>query len=683
MKQETTNPFLSDYNTPYEIPPFEQIKHEHYMPAFEEGIKQHNAEIAAIVSNTEAPTFDNTILALDQAGELLNKVSYVFGALAESDNDSIMEQIAEQAYPMLSAHSDEILMNDSLFQRVKVLYDNIDSLGLDTAQRRLLEKHYKEFVRAGALLSPEMKDSLKQINQELSTLYLSYCSNILKETNEWTLVIDNKDDLAGLPDGSIAVAAEEAANRGMEGKWVFTLHNPSRLPFLTYADNRDLREKMFKGYTSLASNDNEYNNSANINKILRLRHKKAQLLGFESFAAYQLDNVMAKTVDAARNLLMQIWEPAIVKVKEEVADMQAYAKAHGADITIEPWYYYYYAEKVKKEKFDISEDDVRPYFQVDSVRKGIFYVANQLYGITFTEMPDAPKYNPEVKVYDVKDAQGKHVAVFMTDYFPRGGKRQGAWMSEFKGASNINGKEERPIIFNVGNFTKPTADMPSLLTLDEVETMFHEFGHGLHGMLTRATYSGQSGTNVDRDFVELPSQIMEHWAMEPEVLKVYAKHYQTGEVIPDALIEKLVASGKFNQGFASTELVGAALLDLEWHSIVPTDTDIDMLVFEQSVSEKLGKPREVEYRYRSPYFKHIFGSDHYASGYYTYLWAEVLDADGFDLFAQKGIFDKATADAFRTNVLEMGDSDDPMKLYINFRGQEPTVDALLRNRGLK
>ncbi len=683
MKQETTNPFLSDYNTPYEIPPFEQIKHEHYMPAFEEGIKQHNAEIAAIVSNTEAPTFDNTILALDQAGELLNKVSYVFGALAESDNDSIMEQIAEQAYPMLSAHSDEILMNDSLFQRVKVLYDNIDSLGLDTAQRRLLEKNYKEFVRAGALLSPEMKDSLKQINQELSTLYLSYCSNILKETNEWTLVIDNKDDLAGLPDGSIAVAAEEAANRGMEGKWVFTLHNPSRLPFLTYADNRDLREKMFKGYTSLASNDNEYNNSANINKILRLRHKKAQLLGFESFAAYQLDNVMAKTVDAARNLLMQIWEPAIVKVKEEVADMQAYAKAHGADITIEPWDYYYYAEKVKKEKFDISEDDVRPYFQVDSVRKGIFYVANQLYGITFTEMPDAPKYNPEVKVYDVKDAQGKHVAVFMTDYFPRGGKRQGAWMSEFKGASNINGKEERPIIFNVGNFTKPTADMPSLLTLDEVETMFHEFGHGLHGMLTRATYSGQSGTNVDRDFVELPSQIMEHWAMEPEVLKVYAKHYQTGEVIPDALIEKLVASGKFNQGFASTELVGAALLDLEWHSIVPTDTDIDMLAFEQSVSEKLGKPREVEYRYRSPYFKHIFGSDHYASGYYTYLWAEVLDADGFDLFAQKGIFDKATADAFRTNVLEMGDSDDPMKLYINFRGQEPTVDALLRNRGLK
>lgn len=681
MKTES-NPFLSEYTTEFQIPPFDQIKTEHYMPAFEEGIKQHNAEIEAIINNPETPTFENTILALDMSGKVLNKVAYVFFALCESDNDSVMTAISEKVYPMMSAHSDAMLMNDKLFQRVKAVYDKKDSLGLNTAQLRLLEKNYKNFVRSGALLNPEQKAELAQINQDLSPLFLSYNQNILQETNQWELVVENKEDLAGLPESSIAMAAEEAAKRGKEGKWVFTLHAPSRLPLLTYADNRTLREKMYKGYTSLASNDNEFNNSANINKILQLRAKKAQLLGFNSFADYALDDVMAKTVDAAEDLLMQIWKPAVKKVKEEVYDMQKYANKHKMNLTVEPWDYYYLAEKVKKEKFDINEDDVRPYFQVDSVRKGVFYVANQLYGITFTEMPNAPKYNPEVDVYEVKDREGKHLAVFMTDYFPRTTKRQGAWMSEFKGASNVNGANERPIVFNVGNFTKPTADLPSLLTLDEVETMFHEFGHGLHGMMTRAEYPGQAGTNVDRDFVEFPSQINEHWAMEPEVLKVYAKHYKTDEVIPQELVEKLVASSKFNQGFATTELVGAALLDLEWHKLVPTE-DIDVMAFEKSVAEKLGKPEEVQFRYRSPYFKHIFGDDHYASGYYTYLWAEVLDTDGFELFAEKGIFDPATADAYRTNILEKGDSEDPMVLYKNFRGQTPNADALLRHRGLK
>ena len=681
MKKET-NPFLEEYTTEYQIPPFDKIKAEHYIPAFEKGIEEARAEIKAIVNNPEEPTFDNTILALDNSGKLLGKVSYVFGALSECLNDSAMEKIAEVAYPMLSAYSDEVSMNDSLFIRVKALYDKKDSLGLNTAQLRLLEKNYKSFVRNGALLSPEQKDSLKEINQQLATLNLNFSTNILKETNKWELVVDNEADLSGLPASSIAVAAEEAEARGMKGKWVFTLHAPSRLPLLTYADKRELREKMYKGYTSLASNDNEFNNDANINAILKLRTQKARLLGFNSFADYQLDNVMAKTVAAAEDLLMKIWKPAIAKVKEEVADMQAYANKHGEKITIEPWDYYYYAEKVKKEKYNFSEDEVRPYFHVDSVRKGIFTLANKLYGITFTEMPDAPKYHPDVKVYDVKDAQGNHVAVFMTDYFPRDSKRQGAWMSEFKGESNVNGVSERPIIYNVGNFTKPTAETPSLLTIDEVETMFHEFGHGLHGMLTTATYSGQSGTNVDRDFVELPSQINEHWAFEPELLKEYAHHYVTGEVIPDALVQKLVETGKFNQGFATTELAGAALLDIAWHKMA-TDKDIDVMAFEKSVADNLKMPREVQFRYRSPYFKHIFGSDQYASGYYTYLWAEVLDADGYELFKERGIFDPATAKSYLENILQPGDSEDPMTLFIRFRGQAPTVDALLENRGLK
>ena len=681
MKKET-NPFLEEYTTEYQIPPFDKIKAEHYIPAFEKGIEEARDEIKAIVNNPEEPTFDNTILALDNSGKLLGKVSYVFGALSECLNDSAMEKIAEVAYPMLSAYSDEVSMNDSLFIRVKALYDKKDSLGLNTAQLRLLEKNYKSFVRNGALLSPEQKDSLKEINQQLATLNLNFSTNILKETNKWELVVDNEADLSGLPASSIAVAAEEAEARGMKGKWVFTLHAPSRLPLLTYADKRELREKMYKGYTSLASNDNEFNNDANINAILKLRTQKARLLGFNSFADYQLDNVMAKTVAAAEDLLMKIWKPAIAKVKEEVADMQAYADKHGDKITIEPWDYYYYAEKVKKEKYNFSEDDVRPYFHVDSVRKGIFTLANKLYGVTFTEMPNAPKYHPDVKVYDVKDAEGNHVAVFMTDYFPRDSKRQGAWMSEFKGESNVNGVSERPIIYNVGNFTKPTAETPSLLTIDEVETMFHEFGHGLHGMLTTATYSGQSGTNVDRDFVELPSQINEHWAFEPELLKEYAHHYVTGEVIPDALVQKLVETGKFNQGFATTELAGAALLDIAWHKMA-LDKDVDVMAFEKSVADNLKMPREVQFRYRSPYFKHIFGSDQYASGYYTYLWAEVLDADGYELFKERGIFDPATAKSYLENILQPGDSEDPMTLFIRFRGQAPTVDALLENRGLK
>ena len=682
QKMETENPFLAEYTTEFEIPPFDKIQYEHYIPAVKAGIEQQNLEIDAIIKNRALPDFDNTILAYDNSGQLLNRVAYVYYALSESDNTPEMEKISEEVLPLLTAHYDNLGMNEALFNRVKEVYDNQEKFNLNTAQTKLLEKYYKSFVRSGALLNAAQKDSLKAINQELSNTFLSFNTNVLKETNTWELVVDNKEDLSGLPEGTIATAAEEAKSRGKEGKWVFTLHAPSRLAVLSYADNRDLREKMWKGYTSLASNDNEYNNDANINKIIKLRTKKAQLLGFNCFADYAIDNVMAKTTKNAEDLLYKIWTPALEKVKEEVADMQAYVKAEGKNFKIAPWDYYYYAEKVKAQKFNISEDMTRPYFKLENVVDGIFYVANKLYGVTFTELKDAPKYNPEVTVYEVKDAEDKHLAVFMTDYFPRATKRQGAWMSEFKGSCNYDTVYERPIIYNVGNFTRPSGDVPALLTLDEVETTFHEFGHGLHGMLSRAAYRGQSGTNVDRDLVELPSQITEHWAFEPEVLAVYAKHYKTGEVIPAELIEKLIASSKFNQGFATTELAGAALLDIEWHKL-NDGKDVNVKEFEAAVAKKLNLPEELTFRYRSTYFKHIFGSDGYAAGYYTYLWAEVLDADGFELFTEKGIFDKATADAFRTNILEMGGSDDAMTLYKKFRGQEPNPDALLRNRGLK
>ena len=675
------NPFLADYTTQYEIPPFDQIKYEHYLPAVKAGIEVQNQEIDVIIKNRALPDFENTILALDNSGQLLNKVAYVFFALSESDNTPEMEALTPEISALYTAHSDNMGMNEALFARIKEVYDNKEKFNLNTAQTRLLEKYYKNFVRSGALLDAAQKDSLKAINQELSKAFIAYNENVLKGTNAWELVVENKEELAGLPEGTIATAADEAKARGKEGKRVFTLHAPSRLAVLTYAENRELREKMWKGYTSLAS-EGEFANAENINAILKLRTKKANMLGFDCFADYAIDNVMAKTTKNAEDLLYKIWKPAVAKVKEEVADMQAYVKAEGKDFKVAPWDYYYYAEKVKAQKFNISEDDVRPYFKLENVVEGLFHVANKLYGVTFTEMKDAPKYNPEVTVYEVKDAAGEHLAVFMTDYFPRATKRQGAWMSEFKGACNYDTINERPVVYNVGNFTRPSGDMPALLTIDEVETAFHEFGHGLHGMLTRAAYRGQAGTNVDRDLVELPSQITEHWAFEPEVLAVYAKHYQTGETIPAELVEKLIASSKFNQGFATTELAGAALLDIEWHK-VNDGKDVNVAEFEAAVAEKLGLPEELTFRYRSTYFKHIFGSDGYAAGYYTYLWAEVLDADGFELFAEKGIFDKATADAFRINILEAGGSEDPMTLYKQFRGQEPNPDALLRNRGLK
>ena len=678
------NPLLvAAFDTPYGIPPFEKIAVADYMPALAEGIKQHDAEIKAIVENPAEPTFANTILALEQSGKLLNRVVSIFMHLDETDSTPEMAAVSEQLNAAVSKHSDEVSMNDGLFKRVKNLYDRRETLGLNKAEMRALEERYRNFCRNGALLSAEQKAELSKINSTLTELYLLFNKNLLDATNAFEINVTDEAELAGLPASNIAVAADEAKARGKQG-WVFTLHAPSRLPLLQYADSRALRQKMYEGYTSLASSG-KYDNKPVINRILQARTAKARLLGYPDYASYMTANVMAKNVKNAEDLLLKIWRPALEKEAEEVAEMQAIVDREGGNFKIAPWDYYYYAEKVRADKYALNENEVRAYFPLENVRKGIFSMAKRLYGVTFTELPDAPLYNPEVKVYDVTDEKGEHVAVFMTDYFPRATKRQGAWMGELQSAfSDPDGTSQRPIVYNVGNFSKPSGDTPALLTLDEVETMFHEFGHGLHGMLTRANLRSQAGTNTDRDFVELPSQIHEHWALEPELLKEYAFHYKTGEVIPDSLIAKLQAASTHNQGFTTTELAGAALLDLQWGQLnVGENETLDVAAFEKSVADRLGMPAELTFRYRSPYFRHIFGSDGYASGYYTYLWAEVLDTDGFELFKERGIFDPETAASFKKNVLEAGGSEDPMDLYIRFRGHEPNVDALLRNRGLR
>ena len=686
MSAETqrVNPFMQPYGTKYDIPPFEQIQYSDYLPAIEKGIAERRAEIKAIADNPAEPTFDNTILAMEKAGSQLTRVNRVFGALIETDNTPEMQALSETILPMVSSASDEISMDPKLFARVKSLYDCRNNLGLEPYQIRAIELSYQNFVRNGALLSAAEKEELMKVNKQLTDLYLLFNKNLLASTNAFELVVDNEADLAGIPAGTIATAAAEAKERGKDGKWVFTLHAPSRLPVLQYAANRSLREKMYNGYMQLASTA-PYDNRPVIGDIVKARARKAAILGYKDFASYMTENVMAKTPETATDLLTQIWTPAVNRAHEEIAEMQDYVRSEGYDFEIAPWDYYYYSEKVRARKFNLDPNEVSAYFALDNVRKGIFTLAERLYGIKFTEMPDAPKYHPEVVVYDVTDAKtGEHVAVFMTDYFPRSTKRQGAWMDEMKGSfADPDGTVERPIIFNVGNFTRPNGDTPALLTIDEVETMFHEFGHGLHGMLSRAKLRSQSGTNTDRDFVELPSQITEHWALEPELLKDYAFHYKTGEVIPTELVNKLQAASTHNMGFRTTELAGASLLDLAWGTYNPAEGEtVDVDAFERQMADRLGMPSQITYRYRSPYFKHIFGDDHYASGYYTYLWAEVLDTDGFELFSEKGVFDSETARSFKENILEKGGSEDPMELFVRFRGHKPSVNALLRNRGL-
>lgn len=680
-KSERQNPFMKPYDTPYQIPPFEEIEISDYMPAFEAGVAEARASIDSIVNNPEAPTFDNTILALDNLSPTLERVMSVLMSLTEADSTPELSAVSDSILPQYSAFSDEMMMNDGLFSRVKTLYDTRHSLGLSHDKVRAIEHIYRDFTFNGALLPDDKKAQLKEVNNRLSNLYIKFNKNLLNANNAFEIVVDNEADLAGIPASTVANAATEAKERGKEGKWVFTLHAPSRLPVLQYADNRDLREKMWRGYTGNAqSGDN--NNLPVIQEIVKARAEKAAIMGFPDFASLMTADKMASTPQAAEQLLLSIWEPAKAKVAEEVAEMQALSDSMGNTFKIEPWDYSYFAEKVRQQKYNLDENAIRPYFAVDSVAKGIFAMANKLYGLTFEPMPDAPKYHPDVKVYDVKDAEGNHLAVFMTDYFTRASKRQGAWMEELQTSwVNPDGSVVRPIVYNVGNFSKPTADTPSLLTIDEVLTMFHEFGHGLHGMLSKAPLKSQSGTSVDRDFVEFPSQFHEHFAFQPELLKEYAHHYQTGELIPDSLVQKISDASKHNMGFMTAELAGAALLDLYWGQLNPQG-DIDVAAFEKSVADRLGMPSQLTFRYRSPYFKHIFGDEGYASGYYTYLWAEVLDADAFEMFKENGVFDPATAARLKT-LLESGDSEDPMVLYETMRGHRPDTGALLRQRGLK
>lgn len=676
------NPFLQPYTAQYEIPPFDQIKTSDFIPAIKAGIAEQEANLENILRNRATPDFDNTIVPLENLSPILDRVAGVFYHFDSCMKTPEFAEMADQAIPLLNDASNKVNLNPMLFDRIKSVYDMRDKMGLTPVQKRLVEKYYRQFAEQGAALSPEKKEQLVKINDELSKLFIQFNKNLLKATNEFFVTVYDKEDLAGLPANVVEAAAEEARKRGLDGMWVFTLRAPSRLPVLESADSRGLREAIYKGYTSLASYG-ENSNYPVIEKIVKLRAEKAKLMGFDNFAQMQTAKVMAKTPEAAEELLMQVFVPAVKRSHEEVADMQAYVDARSGGFKIAPWDYYYYAGKVKAEKFGLKDSDIQPYFSLENVRNGLFHCAEQLYGIKLVEMPDAPKYMDEVTVYDVQDAKtGEHVAVFMTDYFPRDTKVQGAWMEQMQSAGMYEGgKMKRPIVYNVCNFSRPAGDVPALLTIDEVQTMFHEFGHALQGMLAQSKYKSQAGTNVDRDAVELPSQLNEHWATAPEVLRYYAKHYKTGEPISEELIQKLQDAAKFNQGFMTTELAGAALLDMAWSK--SDGENVDVSAFEAAYAEKIGMPEEITFRYRSPYFKHIFGDDGYAAGYYTYLWAQVLEADAWELFEQKGIFDKKSAQAYKKNILQAGDDEDASVLFKKFRGHNPDAKALLRLRGFE
>ncbi|MBN2431487.1 MAG: M3 family metallopeptidase [Acidobacteria bacterium] len=674
------NPLLVEFDTPFGVPPFNRLQADHYPPAFVAGMERQQVEIAAIAADSRPPDFENTIAALDASGELLQRVSGVFNNLLEAHTSDRLQQIAQDVAPQLARHSDDILMNAALFQRIRAVYDRRTSLSLTPEQQTLLEKTYRDFVRSGAGLPSDKQARLRDINQELAVLSLQFGEHILKEDNAFELVIEIRSDLAGLPDGVIAAAAEAAAERGHAGRWVFTLHKPSLIPFLQYADRRDLREKMFTAYINRGSHGNELDNKAIVAKIAALRLERANLLGYPTHAHYILQENMAQTPDKVYALLRRIWEPALRRARAEAQDLQALIRDEGGEFALQPWDWWYYTEKLRKARYDLDEEMLRPYFQLEKVRAGVFMVANRLYGIVLEELPDVPRYHPDVTVFEVKEADGTHIGVLYTDYFPRASKRGGAWMDAFRQQHRRDGRNVPPIICNVGNFSKPTADNPSLLSLDETLTMFHEFGHALHGLLSDCAYLRLSGTDVAQDFVELPSQIMEHWALEPEVLKMYAHHYRTGEPMPDELIEKIQQSKRFNQGFATVEFLAAAFLDMDWHTLSAPPA-VDVLEFERQSLAAIDLIPEIVVRYRSPYFSHIFAGG-YSAGYYSYIWSEVLDTDAFQAFKENGLFDPATAASFRRNILAAGGSEEPMTLYKRFRGAAPDIEPLLENRGL-
>lgn len=675
---ESENPFFSEFQSPYGSPDFDRIQLADYEPAFLKGIEQQNQEIKAIVENPEAPTFENTIVALDNSGEILSRVSGVFFALTSADTNDELMALESKIAPMLSEHSDNIYLNEALYQRVAKVCEQEKSgaIQLTTEQHYLLEKYRKAFERSGAALDKEKQARLREINKELSTLTIEFSNHVLADNNAFKLVVDKQEDLAGLPEAVIAGAASEAEAQGEKGKWVFTLQESSRTPLLQYAQNRELRKQIYQAYTSLGNRSNENDNKEILKKILTLRVEKAQLMGYDTYAAYVLADNMAKTPENVLDFLHNLWGYSIQNAKKEAAELQQIMDKEGKGEKLEAWDWWYYAEKLRQQKYNLNEDEIKPYFSQEDVQKGLFYVVNKLYGITLTPTDTVPVYNKDVKTYIVNDADGSFLGLFYCDYMPRASKQSGAWMSNFREQK----EGVRPLIYNVASFTKPAGDTPSLLTIDEAKTMFHEFGHALHGMLSQCKYQGVSGTAVAQDFVELPSQIMEHWTVEPEVLKVYARHYKTGEVIPDELVAKIENQALFNQGFMTTELLAAALLDMEFHNLTTTE-GLDVVAFEKQLMDKLGLIPQIAPRYRATYFRHIMGG--YDAGYYSYLWAERLDADAFEAFKEHGIFDPATAKAFRQNILEKGGSDDPMKLYETFRGAQPSLEPLLKNRGLK
>lgn len=675
------NPFFVEWKTQFATPPFQKIKISHYMPAFNKGMEDQKLEIEAIANDTTAPTFENTIEALEVSGTLLTKVSNVFYNMLSANTSDELQAIAEEVSPLLSKQNDDILLNAILFGRVRAVYEQKDQLDLTEEQNTLLDKYYKNFVRGGANLSDDQKTQLREINKQLSLLTLKFGDNVLKEDNNFELVIENEADLAGLPENVISGAVEAAKEHGHEGKWVFTLHKPSMIPFLRYSDKRELRQKIYTAYINRGDNNNEFDNKEILTKIAALRVKRANLLGYPTHAHYVLEENMAQAPEHVYDLLWKLWEPALNVAKKEAYDQQSLIFQEKNNFKLEPWDWWYYAEKVKKVRYDLDEEMIRPYFKLENVIDGVFTVANKLYGITFEERHDIPTYHPDVKVFEVKETDGSHIGILYTDYFPRASKRGGAWMNDYRKQQRVGGNDITPIICNVGNFSKPTGDKPSLISFEEVTTLFHEFGHALHGLLSDCTYPTLSGTDVPRDFVELPSQIMENWASEPAVLKMYAKHYETGEPIPDELIEKIKNAGKFNQGFATVEYLAASFLDMDWHTL--SDTTLQNAPeFEKKSLDKIALIPEIISRYRSPYFRHIF-SGGYSAGYYSYIWAEVLDADAFQAFKETSLFDKETASKFRKYILSAGGTADAMEMYKRFRGKEPSIEPLLEKRGLK
>ena len=675
------NPFFSPYTHPYGAPPFEQIKREHYLPAFHEGIRVQHHEIENIANNTASPTFANTIETLEFSGDLLKKVSSVFFNLYAADTNEEMDKIANEISPLLTEQNDNIYLNDKLFQRVKTIHNQANT-ELTAEQKRLLDKYYKAFVRGGADLSDENKSRLREINKELSMAELTFGQNVLEETNAYQKVIDNEAELVGLPQSVKQAAAEAAKKAGMEAKWLFTTHKASFIPVLQYSANRNLRKDLLLAYSQRANHNNDKDNKAIVTKIIKLRLQKANLLGFKSSADFSLDETMAKTPETVYKFLASVWEPALAKAKQEATELQKMMDAEGKKEKLEAWDWWYYSEKLRIAKYSLDEEALKPYFKLENARQGVFDLSSKLYGLKFKKIENMPIYHPEVEVFEVSNADGSLIGVLYTDYFPRAGKHAGAWMNNLTDQYIKDGINHRPIILNIGNFTKPTADKPSLLTMDEVRTLFHEFGHALHGLLSQCTYPSIAGTNVLRDFVELPSQVMENWCFEPQVMKTYALHYQTGKPIPQELIDKINLAQTFNQGFTLTEILSAALLDMDLHTVTDT-ANFDITAFEKKSLDKMGLIPEIIVRYRSTYFSHIFGGG-YNSGYYSYTWAEVLDADVFQSFKESGdIYNPKIATDFRHKILEKGDKEDPMKLYLDFRGTYPKPDALLKSRGLK